>query len=377
MRPRPQTSGLGDSQPCALSPLPGVEADSCQTAEKGPIWMQNLEFRSDDVFLLRDAMPIRLEGSRRIVADLYLPEFGSGPYPAVVLSQGLSGVSLSREHRYAKFLSEHGIAALVFDSFAARALSTSADPFKALHVSETMLLGDAFAALSSLAARPDIRADEIAIVGFSYGGMISVLAAYRQIASTFLPSGPRFSRHVAYYGCSIPRLDDTSTTGAPVTMLLGGRDRNVDIARTRRIAEDLEAGGSKVDLAVYPDLYHQWDDGDCGHKLVLLQLAGCRMRVRPDNEIVDERSGLRMQGRWSRSLMLALSSSLTGYRTKPDAAATEISDARLLTTLTGRVPGSLMPAPRTAASLPRAIGTAAPQDIGLGTPALAEPIVGG
>ncbi|MBC8129880.1 MAG: dienelactone hydrolase family protein [Rhizobiaceae bacterium] len=335
--------------------------------------MQSIEFRTGDAFLLRHARPMEATTAERTIrACLHLPTFGSGPFPAVVLSQGLSGVSVAREHRYAKLLAEHGIAALVFDSFAARSRSRLADPFKALQVSETMLLGDAFAALSHLAARPDIRAADIAIVGFSYGGMIAVLAAYRQIAETFLPDGPRFSRHVAYYGCSIPRLDDPTTTGAPVTMLIGEKDRNVDLTRTRVIAEDLRAGGSKVDLTLYPDLYHQWDDADAGHKFVLLELAGCRMRVTRENRIVDERTGLSMRGWWTRSAILALSCGLTGYHTKPDAEATAISDAHLLAALAGRDTGPSRPPKKFAAAPHRAPDA----DFARNAGALVEPVAG-
>lgn len=337
--------------------------------------MQRIEFRTGDTFLLADAAPITPETTTTsIAADLYLPTFGSGPFPAVVLSQGLSGVSRSREHRYAKLLADHGIAALVFDSFAARSRSKLADPFKALHVSETMMLGDAFAALAYLANRHDIRADNIAIVGFSYGGMIAVLAAYRQIAETFLPKGPRFSRHVAYYGCSIPRLDDPTTTGAPVTMLIGEKDRNVDLPRTREIAEDLRSGGSKVDLTLYPDLFHQWDDADAGHKFVLLELAGCRMRVMRDNQIVDQRTGMRMRGWWSRSAILAISTSPMGYHTKPDAAATAVSDAHLISALAWAEKGSARPPKNRAPASLREIGVMPSAELTSNARVLAGPV---
>lgn len=302
--------------------------------------IQRLTFRTASPFLLRDVRADTLsEGGLEVDAHLYRPQTGA-PFPAVVLSQGLSGVSRSREHRYAGLLAAHGIGALVFDSFLARSRAGAFDPFKALHVTETMLLADAFAALQFLARRPDVVASDIGLLGFSYGGMISVMAAYRQIASLFLPEALRFSRHVAFYGCSIPRLDDPATTGAPVTMLLGAKDRNIDLARTELIAGDLLAGGSPVDLVIYPDLYHQWDDADAGEKLVRLRLADARVTIRRDNSITDDRTGLTVRGWWTRSLVMTLSTGVTGYHVKPDAGATEISDARLLAAF-GRRSGSV------------------------------------
>ena len=296
--------------------------------------MLRLPFPSTSPLLLRDAAPGgRTPGTRVITGELTLPEAGDRPAPAVVISQGLSGVSAGREHRYARMLAAEGRAVLVFDSFAARARAGTADPLKAFHVTEAMLLADAFAALDALSRRPDIDSGDIAILGFSYGGMISVLAAYRQMVGLFAPAGRRFSRHVSYYGASVPRLDDPTTTGAPVTMLVGGRDGNIDLARTRAIAGDLEAGGSAVDLTIYPDQFHQWDDAEARDTLVLPTLHACRMRVTRDHEIREERTGLRLGGPWRRSILMTLSTLLRVYRNRPDASATAVSDTHLLRAL--------------------------------------------
>src|SRR5205807_437583 len=73
-----------------------------------------------------------------------------------------------------------------------------------------------------------------------------------------LPNGERlrFAGHVAFYGPCIARFDDSRTTGAPLLMLIGGRDAITDQGRCAEIAADLRRGGSRVDTIVYPEAVH-------------------------------------------------------------------------------------------------------------------------
>ncbi|MCQ0986505.1 dienelactone hydrolase family protein [Jiella marina] len=276
----------------------------------------------------RDAPP-----DFKLDAKLYMPRDRDGPVPAVVISHGLGGAKPAREHRYGRFLAEHGYATLVFDSFVSRNMDRFGDPVKALRVTETMLLADAFAALEHLSVRPEIRSDAIAVAGFSYGGMIAMLTAYEQMASLFLPNGPRFSAHVSYYGCTVPRLDDPRTTGAPVALMDGELDANTSMDRLAEIAADLTAGGSNVRKEIFEGIYHQWDGDDRSPRKVRFHLANCRFRIGRDNRVRDEGSSLVMKGPWSRALMIARSVVPRGYVILADQDATARSDRILLETL--------------------------------------------
>jgi dienelactone hydrolase len=198
-----------------------------------------------------------------------------------------------------------------------------------LNITETMALADAFAGLAFLDARPDVDARRVAIIGFSYGGMSSVFAAYGQVADAFAGVGPRFAAHVAFYGPCIARLDDPATTGAPVLMLWGGRDQIVDAARCEEIAADLEKGGSPTRLVAYPDALHRWDGGRRQPWRASRHIADCRLRVRADNVVIDQRTFLHMSGPTSRKLILGLCSSSEGYLIGGDAAIRRQSNAEL------------------------------------------------
>jgi dienelactone hydrolase len=148
-----------------------------------------------------------------------------------------------------------------------------------------------------------------------------------------VPDDRRFRAHISFYGCSVPRREDSATTGAPVTMLLGEYDRNVSIPRTKTIADDLRRGGSPVDMRVFEAVYHQWDDSDQTKRFFPFNLRRLRLQLGRDQEVRDERTGLRMRGRASRIALIAMWTDPTGYSMLRDEEATGRSDEMLLTAL--------------------------------------------
>src|SRR5690242_2184607 len=197
---------------------------------------------------------------------LYLPP-GTHPIhsvPAVVLLHGSAGVLASRELTYAPQLARLGVAALVVDSFGARRDRGTEFIDRILNITETMMLADAYAGLGFLAARPEIDPRRVVLTGFSYGAMATMYGLYAQVADKLAPPLPtgerlRFAGHVAFYGPCIARFDDSRTTGAPLLMLMGGKDEITDQRRCAEVAADLRRGGSRVETIVYPEAVHQWD----------------------------------------------------------------------------------------------------------------------
>ncbi|MBX6321744.1 MAG: dienelactone hydrolase family protein, partial [Rhodospirillaceae bacterium] len=198
-----------------------------------------------------------------------------------------------------------GVAALVVDSFAARRERASGFIDHLLNITETMLVADAYAALGHLARRGDVDPGRVALVGFSYGGMAAVYAAYAQLADRLAPDGLRFAGHVAFYAPCIARFDDPRTTGAPVLLLYGGRDTSTDPRRCAEIAEDLRSGGSRVESIVYPEAVHQWDGG-ARERPIGRDLTGCRFSVERDGTVRDDHTWLAMVGPITRKAALWL-----------------------------------------------------------------------
>ena len=285
--PWPEAAGLGD--------LPGVAVS----------WPSTSPFAPDDI--ATDAP------SATALGRLYLPPGAHPPrsVPAVVLLHGSGGILPSRELAYAPQLARMGVAALVVDSFGARRDRGTEFIERLMNITETMMLADAYSALGMLAGRPEIDPRHIVLTGFSYGAMATMYGLYAQIADRLAPAGLRFAGHVAFYGPCIARFTDSRTTGAPLLLLIGGADEIVDQARCAEIAQDLRAGGSRVETVVYPGAVHQWD-GAFARRPIGRNLAGCSLRVERDGTIRDLRTGLAMTGPFSRKVILGLCTLFAG-----------------------------------------------------------------
>jgi dienelactone hydrolase len=277
--------------------------------------MRRVSFRTLSPFLLRDAGRHRSRDLHSTCqADLYEPtKRESVQRPGLVIVEGLGGLKRSRERKYANMFVECGNVALVIDSFGSRGVSWLPDNLRGLIVTEAMLCADAFAGLHYLSQHPLVDPKRIFVLGFSYGGMIAAMTAYRQIRDLFATADERFAGHVSYYGCSIPRFDDLRTTGQPVLILLGERDANVDIARMRAIAEDMRRGGSPVELEILPNAFHQWDTNHTKKKRITFSLRGLKLRVTTDHRVLEEQTGREIRGALSRIVAIIRGMSTAGY----------------------------------------------------------------
>ena len=264
---------------------------------------------------------------------LFLPN-EAGRHPGVVICPGLSGPTTELEYRYADWLATRGYAALVVDSFAMRGAARWADPLRLLRVTPATMLADAYAARAFMANLSTIEPDAISVMGFAYGGMIAVLAAYEQMRRLFVPRGEqRFAAHASYYGCSMPRLTEPVCTGAPVLMMVGDRDGTVSIARSREIADDLRRGGADVQLEVLAGCHHQWDGQHAEPRQGWFSLAGCRFRVDRHGATYDEATGRRIDSMPGYLLFLAMHVRPRRYTMLRDDRAARRTDDMLLALL--------------------------------------------
>src|SRR5262245_66060873 len=106
-----------------------------------------------------------------IDATLVRPN-GDGRFPAVVQLHGCGGLE-AQSYRWARWFADHGYAALVVDSFGPRKVkgdcrSGPDEP------PITARFDDAFGALRYLQSLSDVKADRIAAIGWSQGGVYAM-----------------------------------------------------------------------------------------------------------------------------------------------------------------------------------------------------------
>jgi dienelactone hydrolase len=167
-----------------------------------------------------------------VAAQLDFPADGNGKYPAVVIVHTLGGYQESNEGWFAAEFRKAGFASLTYDSFVARQVDAS-QARGARPGDFASGVADAYAALRFLAANPRIEADQIAIIGFSFGGEVTHLTAFESFRRS-LAGEQRFATFVSFYpaGVYAPRADADAyqkITGQPVLMLLGDRDDNLPL----------------------------------------------------------------------------------------------------------------------------------------------------
>lgn len=196
--------------------------------------------------------------------------------PAVVILHGSSGVD-SRGDFYAQGLNAAGIATLEIDMWEARGVvgASGRPPLPLFNYP------DAFSALAFLRAHPNIASERIGVLGFSWGGVVSVASAEQLYAATFGggSNGPRFKAHVAHYPtCYVFNKTDwpptapvpppakagtqfLNLTGAPVLIQIGTEDDYDNGAGPcRSLADSVNPSNNNVvDVAVYEGAYHAWD----------------------------------------------------------------------------------------------------------------------
>lgn len=195
-----------------------------------------------------------------VPAVLRMPRRATAPTPAVVIVHGSAGVD-SRGASYARALNEAGIAALEIDMWAARGIAGPQNRPKA--VPET--LPDAYGAFVHLAANPAIDAKRIGVMGFSWGGVVSMLTATKPYTERYLGPKRRFAAHAPNYpACwlynSAPGYEFREFTGAPIFIQTGELDA-YDLPDTcLNLVRSLGPAASEfVTVKVHPDATHAFD----------------------------------------------------------------------------------------------------------------------
>jgi dienelactone hydrolase len=148
-----------------------------------------------------------------------------GTVPGVLVCHGSDGVD-ARGAFHAEALNAAGIATFEIDMWAARGVGRGAAS-RPRSVPET--LPDAFAAAAFMAGQPEIDPARIGILGFSWGGVVSLLTATRRWRDALGAAAPPLVAHAALYPVcwaygAVPGLSLDELTGAPILIQSGDAD---------------------------------------------------------------------------------------------------------------------------------------------------------
>lgn len=192
-----------------------------------------------------------------IFGTLRLPKKATAPVPAMVIAHGSAGVSNDREFWWADHLNDIGIAAFVVDSFTPRNIREMGTDQTQLSVGAN--IADALAALRLLATHPKIDRQRIGVIGFSKGGQVALWTALEPFRAAIIADQTRFAVHVPLYPYCNDWQVSEHITGAPMLMLLGGRDDFTPPGPCQDYAQWFKSKGAPVDVIVYENAYHGFD----------------------------------------------------------------------------------------------------------------------
>jgi len=191
-----------------------------------------------------------------ISGELQLPE-GMGPFPAVVLAHGCNG-NASMERSWGATLRAWGYATFVLDSFRGRGILEVCTNGRTLTALQRV--PDAYGALRLLADNPKIDAGRVALMGFSHGGALTMLASTQWAKDTYAPAGrPSFRAFLPFYPNCNASFPERNKVSAPVRIHAGAADDWTPAAPCAELAAALKASGQDVEINVYPAAQHGFD----------------------------------------------------------------------------------------------------------------------
>lgn len=202
---------------------------------------------------------------------LFKPE-GAGPFPALVLLHQCGGLGARKPNEsmltWAKEAVARGYVALLIDSLGPRGVDTVCYGPKG-GVLFARGVKDALQAAEHLQKFDFVDKKRIALAGYSWGAMVSVLASSVQWSGKALP-GVRFAAAVAFYpGCFTIKPPTTAAyeivqpdIDRPLLVLMGQLDNETPADECVAKLGAAKAAGAPVEWHVYSQATHCWD---CKH----------------------------------------------------------------------------------------------------------------
>jgi len=203
-----------------------------------------------------------------LTGGVFKPD-GAGPFPGVIMLHGCSGMLTKsrrlkkRESAWAKIFTDEGYAVLLADSFTARGHGSicriKMRPIKP----ERERPFDAYGALRWFQGQPFVRADRVALAGWSNGAM-AVLWTVRDRQPARPPDqAPDFVAAVAFYpGCiALRRAARDYRPVVPVLVQMGADDNWTLPEPCAGLVEETNrrAGKKVMEIDLYDGAHHSFD----------------------------------------------------------------------------------------------------------------------
>ncbi|MBZ5600379.1 MAG: dienelactone hydrolase family protein [Acidobacteriia bacterium] len=191
-------------------------------------------------------------GEETVQGVLYTPA-GKGPFPGIIVIHEWWGLNDWVKEQASK-LADEGYVALAVDLYRGK-VATSPDEAHELMrgVPEDRAARDLHAAFAFLASQANVKKDRIGSIGWCMGGGYSLDVALQE---------PTLAATVINYGHLATDPESIKKINASILGLFGGQDRGIPPSDVQKFAQTLKQLGKKVDVTVYPDAGHAFENPD-------------------------------------------------------------------------------------------------------------------
>jgi len=189
-------------------------------------------------------------GDETVQAVLYTPA-GKGPFPAIIVIHEWWGLNDWVKDQASK-LADQGYKALAIDLYRGKVATTPDMAHEIMRgVPEDRAKRDLHAAFEFLQSQPNVRKDRIGAIGWCMGGGFSLDVALQE---------PTLAADVINYGRLATDPEALKKINAPILGLFGGQDEGIPPADVKKFAETLDKMGKKIDVKIYDDAGHAFEN---------------------------------------------------------------------------------------------------------------------
>ena len=189
-------------------------------------------------------------GDETVQGVLYTPS-GNGPFPAIIVIHEWWGLN-DWVKEQASRLADQGYATLAIDLYRGKVAKTPDEAHEIMRgVPEDRAKRDLHAAFAFLASQPNVKKERIGAIGWCMGGGYSLDVALQE---------PTLAADVINYGHLATDPEALKKINAPILGIFGAQDRGIPVADVRKFGETLDRIGKKIDIKIYDDAGHAFQN---------------------------------------------------------------------------------------------------------------------
>jgi len=191
-------------------------------------------------------------GDETVHGVLFTPK-GKGPFPALVVIHEWWGLVPWVKEQAAK-LSDQGYVTLAVDLYRGKATDSPEVAHELMRgLPEDRANRDLLAAVQYLKSLKNVKPAKIGSIGWCMGGGYSLDLAI---------ADPTLAADVINYGHLATDPARLQQIHAPLLGLFGAQDKGIPPADVHKFEQDLQQMGKKIDVTIYPDAGHAFQNPD-------------------------------------------------------------------------------------------------------------------